>query len=87
MSRQNYYARRKRRQRRRVDADLICALVQQERHWQPRLGARKLRVLLAGQLKQAGVRIGRDRFFELLRERDLLLQPRFGASPDHQLLS
>ena len=81
MSRQNYYARRKRRQRRRVDADLVCTLVQQERHWQPRLGVRKLRVLLAGQLRQAGVRIGRDRFFELLRERDLLLQPRRSEHP------
>ena len=81
MSRQNYYARRKLRQRRHVEAELICGWVQQERHWQPRLGARKLRVLLAPELKQAGVRLGRDRFFEVLQQRDLLRKPRRSEHP------
>ncbi len=81
MSRQNYYARRRLRQRRQLDAELIGRLVQQERQWQPRLGARKLRVLLAGPLAQAKVRIGRDRFFEVLRQKDLLLKPRRSESP------
>ncbi len=81
MSRQNYYARRKRRQRRQVDADLICTLVQQERQLQPRLGVRKLRVLLEPELRQAKVRMGRDRFFEVLRQRDLLLKPRRSEHP------
>lgn len=81
MSRQNYYARRKLRQRRQVDAELICGLAQQERQWQPRLGARKLRVLLASELKAAGVCIGRDRFFEVLRQKDLLLKPRRSEHP------
>ncbi len=81
MSRQNYYARRKLRQRRQIDAELIGRLVQQERHWQPRLGARKLRVLLAEPLAQAQVRIGRDRFFEVLRHKDLLLKPRRSEKP------
>lgn len=81
MSRQNYYARRQLRQRRQVDAQLICELVQQERHWQPRLGARKLKVLLAGDLAQAKVRIGRDRFFEVLRGQDLLLKRRRSEHP------
>ena len=81
MSRQNYYARHKLRQRRQVDAELIGALVQQERQLQPRLGARKLRVLLQPELRQAKVRIGRDRFFEVLRQRDLLLKPRRSEHP------
>jgi putative transposase len=81
MTRQNYYARRKLRQRRHVDAELICGLVQQERHLQPRLGTRKLRVLLRAPLAEAKVRIGRDRFFEVLRQRDLLLKPRPSGSP------
>jgi len=75
MSRQNYYARRKQRQRQVVDGELIAALVQRERRAQPRLGARKLYHILKPELEQSGVRIGRDRMFEELRQRDLLLEP------------
>ena len=42
MSRQNYYARRRLRQRREVDGELVAHLVRRERCLQPRLGARKL---------------------------------------------
>ncbi len=75
MSRQNYYAGRRRRQRRRVDGELVVGLVQRERRLQPRLGTRKLYHLLKPELEQAGVRMGRDRLFEELRKRDLLLEP------------
>ena len=81
MSRQNYYARRKERQRKSVDEELVLALVRQERLLQPRLGARKLRVLVEAELVQAKVRIGRDRFFEILRPHGLLLQPKRSESP------
>jgi putative transposase len=81
MSRQNYYARRKERQRKRVDEELVVGLVRQERSLQPRLGGRKLRVLLKPELAQAGVCIGRDRFFEILRPRGLLLEPRRSETP------
>ncbi len=75
MSPQNYYARRKRRQQRAVDAGLITELVQAERRVQPRLGTRKLLVVLEKSLTQAGVKVGRDRFFEVLRRGGLLLAP------------
>lgn len=75
MSRQNYYARRRHRQRRQVDGELVAGLVKRERQLQPRLGTRKLHHLLKAQLEQAGVRLGRDRMFEELRKRDLLLAP------------
>lgn len=81
MSRQNYYARRKERQRKRVDEELVVALVRQERSLQPRLGGRKLRVLLEPELAQAGVGIGRDRFFEILRAQGLLLEPKRSETP------
>src|SRR5713226_1937979 len=71
MTRQNYYARRRRRQGRQVDGELVAGLVQRERRLQPRLGTRKLYHLLKSELKQAGVRMGRDRMFEELRQRDL----------------
>jgi len=75
MSRQNYYARRRARQARAVDAGLVTELVRAERRIQPRLGTRKLRVVLKGALAQAGVQLGRDRFFGVLRRAGLLLAP------------
>jgi transposase InsO family protein len=74
MSRQNYYARRKARQRRRVDGELVAEWVRAERRMQPRLGTRKLHFMLKGRLEEAGVKLGRDRMFEVLRERELLLE-------------
>jgi transposase InsO family protein len=75
MTRQNYYARRQKRKRRQVDGQLVEALVQRERQLQSRLGGRKLYHMLKPELKEAGVRIGRDRMFEELRKRGLLLEP------------
>ena len=81
MSRQNYYARRKQRERRHVDGDFVVQLVLAQRKEQPRLGTRKLQVLLKASLAEAGVKLGRDRFFEVLRERDLLVEPRRAEYP------
>lgn len=75
MTRQNYYSGRKRRQRKVVEADVIVKLVQSERQLQPRIGGRKLYQMLKSELEAAGVKAGRDRFFEVLREKDLLLEP------------
>lgn len=75
MSRQNYYAVRRHRRRNQVDAMFVEELVKAERRVQPRLGARKLLVLHRESLAQAGVELGRDRFFEILREKGLLLAP------------
>jgi putative transposase len=58
-----------------VDGELILKLVRAERQAQPRLGARKLRHVLQGALEEAGVALGRDRFFGLLRQEDLLVGP------------
>ena len=81
MSRQNYYARRRQRQREQVDAELIERLVRRERCVQPRIGGRKLYRVLGQELAEAGVEVGRDRFFEVLRQRQLLLEPQPAAFP------
>jgi transposase InsO family protein len=78
MSRQNYYAARRLRQRRTIEEDLIVKLVERERQSHPRLGGRKLLHVLKMDFQEAGVRVGRDRFFELLAERDLLVPPKAG---------
>jgi putative transposase len=74
MSRQNYYACRRSRQRRVVDKGLIVELVQRERRVQPRIGGRKLLWLLRGELSEHGVQVGRDRFFETLGAAGMLVE-------------
>lgn len=81
ISRQNYYARRKQRQRRQVDEDLVIQLVSQERQLQPRLGTRKLYAMFKGSLAAEGVKVGRDRMFEVLREGQMLLARRPAQYP------
>jgi putative transposase len=89
MSRQNYYAARRLRLRRQIDEKMVIELVLQERRLQPRLGGRKLLHLLQADFSEAGVNIGRDRFFELLAECDLLVLPKLGmprTTNSHQSL-
>ena len=74
MSRQNFYKTRKVRKRQKVDEVLVKRLVQTERALQPRLGGLKLHSMLQDELKNAGVKLGRDRFFDVLREQGLLLE-------------
>lgn len=75
MTRQNYYKARTARQRREVDEGLVKHLVEAERAVQPRLGGLKLHSMLKDRLESEGVRVGRDRFFEVLRNQALLLEP------------
>jgi transposase InsO family protein len=72
---QNFYKKRKTRHRQEIDADLIVQVVREERAFQPRLGGRKLYYLLKPKLEEAGIRIGRDRFFEVLKGKGLLVEP------------
>lgn len=81
MSRQNYYAQRKQRRREQIDSDLIVQLVQSERQVQPRIGGRKLHRVLEKEMAKAGITMGRDLFFALLRRQKLLLQRRPAAYP------
>lgn len=74
MSRQNYYSGHKLRQRRRVDAGIVLTLTRRERAIQARLGGRKVLSLISGDLADAGVSLGRDRYFDLLRDNGMLVK-------------
>ena len=76
MTRQNYYKGRTARERSWVDETLVVELIRAERCRHRRMGGRKLLFLLRGDLKTAGVEIGRDRFFALLAKHDLLVERR-----------
>ena len=75
MSRQNFYKERGVRLRAQVDADFVVQLVRAERSLQPRLGGRKLFKILSPVLENEGIKLGRDSFFTILREKGLLVPP------------
>lgn len=79
MTRQNLYRERKARTRASVEEALVLELVRAERRVQPMVGTRKLMVLIAPELAEAGVGIGRDRLFGLLAREKLLVRRRRGT--------
>lgn len=74
ITRQNFYKIRKARKRKQLDKELIMELVRSERALQPMLGCRKVLTLIKSELDQAGISIGRDLFFELMRDREMLIK-------------
>lgn len=76
LSRQAYYKGSRARTRREVNEEAIVEQVKQQRQLHPRMGTRKLCVVLEPVLWEMGISIGRDRLFALLRERGLLVPRR-----------
>lgn len=58
---------------------LIVAEVKKIRRRQPKVGTRKLHRMVNERLKPEGIQVGRDRLFDLLRPRDLLIRRRRNA--------
>ena len=75
MRRQNYYKKRSRRHKQQVEEAVVVEMVKEERKLQTRIGCRKLHKMFSEELQQAGICIGRDRFFNVMRENDLLVGP------------
>jgi transposase InsO family protein len=73
---QAYYQYRTGLERRSLKEDLLIQQVLHHRRQQPRLGARKLLVMLQSFMDAHQVRAGRDAFFELLRVNGLLVRRR-----------
>ncbi|MDS0863015.1 IS3 family transposase [Burkholderia pseudomultivorans] len=75
ISRQAYYKRCRSEERRGTQAEAVTTLVRNIRLRQPRLGARKLHHLLRPVLDERGIKLGRDRLFDVLRAARLLVVP------------
>ncbi|MGK8205348.1 IS3 family transposase [Burkholderia cenocepacia] len=75
ISRQAYYKRCRSEERRGTQAEAVTTLVRNIRLRQPRLGARKLHHLLGPVLDERGIKLGRDRLFDVLRAARLLVVP------------
>jgi putative transposase len=75
ISRQAVYQREKRQEQRVIALTPVKGMVMELRRFMPRLGGRKLYVLLKPKLDEQGIKLGRDGFFDYLREHRLLVQP------------
>lgn len=51
-------------------------MVREQRRTHPRIGCRKLQVLIKDDVSRLGLKMGRDRLFDLLRESGLLVKRR-----------
>jgi putative transposase len=74
LDRQVYYRRKKRTKIRQTLAQKVVSLVQEIRTLQPKIGTRKLYYLLYAELQS--LKIGRDKFFTILRANHLLITPK-----------
>ncbi len=76
ISRQAHYKRVATERRRAERASAVVKLVGEKRLSQPRIGTRKLHYLLNEPLQQAGIMVGRDALFDILRDARMLVLPR-----------
>jgi putative transposase len=75
ISRQAVYQREKRKEQRSLELAPVKSMVMDLRRFMPRLGGRKLYSLLKPKLDAQGIKLGRDGFFDYLREQRLLVMP------------
>jgi putative transposase len=76
LSRQAFYQGQRRRAQRECQARVVVQLVRDRRLRQPRLGTRKLHHVLREPLAQAGIELGRDALFDVLRNAGMLVPQR-----------
>jgi len=75
MTRQNYYKKRKEREVRSLEDEIVCKHIIDIRSDHPRMGGRKLLTLIKKDLVKHGLKIGRDKLFKVLKDNGLLVAP------------
>lgn len=76
ISRQGYYKKQQRIDKRLRELAQVKADVIEERIHLPRLGTRKLYYQLSKQIRSKGIKIGRDALFSFLRSEHMLIKPK-----------
>lgn len=76
ISRQGYYQKQQRIEKRLKELSQVKAAVIEERIHLPRLGTRKLYYRLGKQIRSQGIKIGRDALFDFLRSEHMLIKPK-----------
>jgi putative transposase len=75
-SRQSYYQSIKRQGKRFQDEEKLLEVIHPIRRLMPRIGGRKLHFMIQDSLMKKAIKIGRDKFFQWLRNHDLLISPK-----------
>lgn len=74
MHRDAYYKSKVRKQKRESVSNHVLGLVKEVRIEQPRVGTRKLYEALQACFQTKGLKVGRDKLFDILREHDMLVK-------------
>lgn len=75
-SRQAYYKSIKASGRRALEEELVIQLVKEKRRNKPRTGVRKLHIELQKDFERHGIKVGRDKLFDILRRNQMLVKKR-----------
>jgi putative transposase len=75
MSRQAYYKNRIRQATEESAEEIVTKLIKEVRQQLPRLGGLKLYKVLNEDIRKLNIKLGRDKFFEILRKNGLLIEP------------
>ncbi len=73
VSRQSWYFFKKQTEKQVFETEIILKLINRKRKLMPRIGAKKLLYLLSEEFKSQGIKMGRDKFFDFMRENNLLI--------------
>ena len=76
LSRQAYYNYRKRSVQKYLETDQVIKLIKAVRSVHPRMGCRKIYSTIKSDLDIAGIKIGRDKMFDLMSDNELLIRKR-----------
>ena len=76
ISRSGYYKRIKVIEQNAMEETIILELIRRERRLLPRAGGKKIYELIKEDLCAAGIKAGRDKLFDVLRENELLIKPK-----------
>jgi putative transposase len=74
VSRSGYYKKLNKTHSRLLDEELLTGMVHEIRRRHPCMGGKKLYKWLKKDIDKAGIKMGRDKFFELLRKNNLLVK-------------
>lgn len=80
-TRQAYHKRHRREEREAVESELVVQEVIRIRTVQKRIGGRKLHYMLSGFCGEHGIEMGRDAFYDVLRDNSLLVRRRRARKP------
>ena len=86
LKRDAWYKYKKRDKHRQEEVEQAIRMVKTERKVQPRVGTRKLHSALSKNFCTANLKIGRDRLFDILRSKNMLVKTEKGVCKNYQFL-